>query len=70
MIFFNYKYYIIVKYLVGISFFGVIIFVLEGWFGKILDCYLKENCGLISLFELGDSVMVDKGFIIVDLLEK
>lgn len=70
MIFFNYKYYIIVKYLVGISLFGVIIFVFEGWFGKILDCYLIENCGLISLFELGDSVMVDKGFIIVDLLEK
>lgn len=70
MIFFNYKYYIIVKYLVGISSFGVIIFVFEGWFGKILDCYLIENCGLISLFELGDSVMVDKGFIIVDLLEK
>lgn len=70
MIFFNYKYYIIVKYLVGISLFGVIIFVFEGWFGKILDRYLIEKCGLISLFELGDSVMVDKGFIIVDLLEK
>lgn len=67
-IFLSYKNYNIIKVLVGIILQGIIFYVLEVWGGCVLDKFLIENCGFLENFILGDMVMVDRGFIIIEFV--
>ncbi|KAL3862189.1 hypothetical protein ACJMK2_026408 [Sinanodonta woodiana] len=55
------------KILVGVSPCGVISFVSNCYAGSISDKKITELSGVLDLCEPGDSVMVDKGFLISDL---
>lgn len=42
---------------------GVVCLVFKLWGGLIFDVYIISNCGLLEVLQLGDVVMVDKGFV-------
>lgn len=65
--YFFYKSNIIFKSLIGILLYGVIIFVFFFYIGVILDKEIIRCLGIFDLVEVGDFVMVDKGFDIEDL---
>ena len=58
------------KSLVGITPFGAVSFVTSLYTGCISDKEITHRSGIIDLIEEGDDVMVDKGFLIQDLLTK
>ena len=58
----SYKNHNTFKSLLGISLDGTFTFVSHLYEGSISDVSLVEQCGLLSRFERGDSVMADKGF--------
>jgi hypothetical protein len=58
------------KSLVGISPCGAVTFVSSLFTGSISDKDLCVRSKLVDLIEVGDQVMVDKGFTIQDLLDK
>lgn len=64
LIYFSYKLYNIFKFLVGISFIGVVMFLLKLWGSNVFDKQIVKESGLFDFFEKGDNVMVDKGFLI------
>ena len=68
MTFSTYKNTTTFKSLVGITPSGAICFVSSLYSGSISDKELTRQSGLLPLLEKGDSVMVDKGFDISDLL--
>lgn len=47
---------------------GVIIFVLNLWGGNIFDRYITKFSGFFDFVKLGYEIMVDRGFLIRDLL--
>lgn len=61
----QYKHYNTFKYLIGISCYGGIIFVSEGFEGSKSDKEIMKKCGLMDLLEAGDDVMCDRGFNVV-----
>ena len=56
--------------LVGIAQFGAVTFVSGLYSGLISDKDITGRSGIISLLDPNDSVMMEKGFLIADLLEK
>ena len=69
MFYSQYKSHTTLKGLVGISPFGAVTFVGELYTGLISDKEITKQCGIVSLLEENDSVMMDKGFLIEDLLQ-
>jgi hypothetical protein len=65
----NYKSHATFKSLVGITPFGSVSFVSSLYTGCISDKDITAKSGIIDLIEENDQVMVDKGFLIQDLLE-
>ena len=59
-----------VKFLVGVTAHGTIVFVSEGYPGKISDFEITELCGVLDLLEPGDLLLADRGFNVVDLAAK
>lgn len=66
----NYKYHNTAKELVGTVPSGMITFVSDLYSGRTSDKKATKHCGILSLLEEGDSIMVDKGFDIEDVLPK
>lgn len=66
----NYKYHNTAKELVGIVPSGMITFVSDLYSGRTSDKKATKHCGILSLLEEGDSIMVDMGFDIEDVLPK
>jgi len=64
----NYKSHNTVKYLIAIAPNGMIIFISKGWGGRTSDKHVVEQCGIMDLLLPGDSIMVDRGFPITDVL--
>lgn len=64
----NYKLWNTAKLLVGITPTDVVSFIPPLWTGSISDKEIVRQSGLLDLFEEGDAVMADKGFVIRDLL--
>jgi len=64
----NYKSHNTVKYLIGIAPNGMITFISKGWGGRTSDKHVVEQCGIMNLLLPGDSIMVDRGFPIADIL--
>lgn len=50
-------------------FYGVFIFVLSFYIGCMLDVEIIKFSGLLNLFDQGDFIMVDKGFVLNKVLE-
>lgn len=66
----KYKHYNTFKYLLGISCYGAVMFVSEGFEGSKSDKEIMKKCGLMDKLEKGDAVMCDRGFTIAaELLE-
>ena len=51
-----------VKFLIGISPQGSITFISKGWGGRVSDCYLTENSGILDKLLPGDVILADRGF--------
>ena len=66
----NYKHHKTAKGLVGMAPSGMITFFSDLYSGKTSDKEATKDCGILSLLEEGDSIMVDKGFDIEDVLPK
>ncbi|ESO95567.1 hypothetical protein LOTGIDRAFT_98629, partial [Lottia gigantea] len=64
----NYKSNTTMKGLLGITPNGMMSFVSSLYTGSISDKEITKQSGFKNLLEVGDEVMVDKGFIIQDLL--
>lgn len=63
----NYKQYYIVKFLIGIIFNGVVLFVFFVYGGRVSDVFIVKDCRFLNFFQFYDEVMVDWGFKIYDL---
>lgn len=64
-----YKHHITLKYLIGISVTGVILFVSIGFGGRASDKEVVSKSGFLNKIQEGDVVLADKGFLIKDELE-
>lgn len=64
----HYKSHNTVKYLVGISPHGQIMFISKGFGGRASDKFIVENSGFLNYLLPGDEIMADRGFTINDLL--
>jgi hypothetical protein len=64
----TYKHRNTVKFLLGISPEGSVVYTSEGHGGSLSDVRFIEVCGLLFALEEGDDVMADKGFMIHHLL--
>ena len=69
MFYFQYKSHTTMKGLIGIAPFDAMPFVSELYKGLIFDKEITKRSGILSLLEESDSVLIDKGFVIADLLE-
>ena len=69
MFYSQYKSHTTMKGLIGIAPFGAVTFVSELYTGLISDKEITKRSGILSLLEETDSVMMDKGFVIADLLK-
>ncbi|CAC5356310.1 unnamed protein product [Mytilus coruscus] len=56
------------KSLVGIAPHGALIFISSLYTGSMSDVEITKLCGLVELLEEGDSIMVDKGFVLNNVL--
>lgn len=52
------------KYLVAVTPGGCFSYISPGYGGKASDKFIFNACGMVSLFQEKDAVMVDKGFAI------
>ena len=66
----HYKHYNTAKGLVGISPAGGISFASDLYAGRKSDKQATVDCGVLSFLEPGDSIMVDKGFELENVLPK
>ena len=64
----SYKSHNTMKCLIGIAPNGMITFISKGWGGRATDKHVVEQCGIMEKFLRGDSLMVDRGFPISDVL--
>ncbi len=58
----SYKHHNTVKYLISITPQGSVIYISEGWGGRVSDKHLTENCGLLSNLIPSDTILADRGF--------
>lgn len=65
----RYKHHITLKFLIGISVTGVILFVSIGFGGRASDKAVVNKSGFLNKIREGDVVLGDKGFLIKDELE-
>lgn len=64
----NYKHRNTLKGLVGVAPNGVVTFVSDLYVGSTSDKKIVQHCGVLSMFEPGDLILADKGFLINDIL--
>lgn len=58
----EYKHHHTAKFMVGCTPSGFISFISKCYGGRVGDCFITNDCGLIDLIEPGDVVLADKGF--------
>lgn len=60
----TYKHGETLKYLIGISITGAILFISEGFGGRASDKYVVTHSGFLDNIQEGDIILADKGFLI------
>lgn len=60
----QYKHHETIKYLIGISTTGAILFISEGFGGRSSDKFIVTKSGFLDYLQDGDVVLADKGFLI------
>lgn len=55
-----------VKFLIGITPQGTVLFLSRAWGGRVSDKHLTENCGFLEKLLPGDDVLADRGFDVRD----
>lgn len=65
----QYKHHVTLKYLIGISTTGAILFISEGFGGRASDKQVSKESGFIDQLQEGDIVLADKGFLIEEEVE-
>ena len=66
----NYKHNNTCKYLIGISPAGAVMFLSEGWGGRVSDKQITSESGFLDKITNGDCILADRGFLIQDELTK
>lgn len=66
----QYKHHATLKYLIGISTTGAILFVSKGYGGRTSDKAITKRSGFLNCIQEGDFVLADKGFLIEDEIAK
>lgn len=66
----NYKHNNTIKYLTGISPAGAVMFLSEGWGGRVSDKQITLESGFLSKIQPGDCILADRGFLIEEDLNK
>lgn len=59
-----YKHHATLKFLIGITISGVIIFISKGFGGRASDKYVVNNSGFLDHLRAGDWCLADKGFLV------
>lgn len=62
----NYKHHNTVKFLLGISPQGAVIFLSQAYGGRASDKVITEESGVLDLLDYGDIVLADRGFLIAE----
>ena len=65
----NYKHHNTIKYLIGISPQGSVIFISKGYGGRASDKFVTEHSGFLAKLLPGDLVLADRGFDIEEMVE-
>ncbi len=58
----NYKGNFTAKFLVAIAPSGFVMFISKAYGGRVTDCHITNNCGILEKIESGDQILADKGF--------
>lgn len=66
----QYKHHTTLKYLIGISITGVIIFISKGFGGRASDKFVVNESGFLENLQPGDWVLADKGFLVQNEVEE
>lgn len=66
----EYKHENTLKYLIGISPAGCVIFVSEGYGGRASDKHITTSSGFLDYVSEGDVIMADRGFLIEEEIKK
>ncbi len=66
----TYKHHITLKFLIGISVTGAIIFISSAFGGRASDKFCTSKSGILDKLLDGDFVLADKGFLIEDMVKE
>lgn len=64
----SYKHRNTLKGLVGVAPNGVVTYISQLYPGSVSDKKIVKDCGVLKVFEAGDLILADKGFLISDIL--
>lgn len=66
----EYKHHVTIKFLIGISVTGAIIFISKAFAGRASDNFITKKSGILEKLDEGDVILADKGFRITDLVNE
>ena len=56
----NYKKHNTLKFLIGVTPQGTVVFIAKGWGGRVPDAHLMKNCGLLKKLISDDMILTER----------